>query len=193
MNEYKAVKIALIGSAGIGKSSLGHYLTNQGFDREYVSTIGVDMMNAYVHNEKFKISFWDLAGLERFQGIIESFINTSDCLAFCFSVYDPLSVDQMKKRYAYCKEKKMLENKRIIVVALKTDLEHRCLDMGLHFANKHGFTFFTTSSLKKEGKKEIFDHLSSVYNKRGFEVEEPGDLRIYVEEPKFTCPSCCVM
>ena len=95
MNEYKQIKVALIGAAGVGKSSLARLLARESFEHTYTSTIGVNAKFVYLHEEKVKIAVWDLSGQERFKNIIKNFIKTCDMIVFCYAVDDSSYKDMM--------------------------------------------------------------------------------------------------
>lgn len=66
-------KIALIGDGGVGKTSIcEHYLGN-GFNTQYLLTVGADlaMRDDRVDGFPVRYQIWDLAGQKRFDGVRE--------------------------------------------------------------------------------------------------------------------------
>lgn len=70
-NVDKFIKICLIGSSGVGKTSLIRMLTNQEYSEDVASTIGFDFtfLEKTIKNYTIRYQFWDSAGQERYQSI----------------------------------------------------------------------------------------------------------------------------
>lgn len=71
------LKILLIGSSSVGKSSLLLRFTEDEFlgPEEASATIGIDykLKSITVGGKKFKLSIWDTAGQERFRTLTSSY------------------------------------------------------------------------------------------------------------------------
>ena len=69
------LKVLIIGESGTGKSSLLLRFTDDIFDTEIGSTIGVDfkVKTLTIHGDIFKIALWDTAGQERFRTLTPSY------------------------------------------------------------------------------------------------------------------------
>jgi len=90
-NELKydfLVKILLIGSSGVGKSSISNKFVKQEFITDTISTIGVDLkIKTIKYKDKlFKCQLWDTAGHERFKSITSSYYRGSDCAIVVFDL-----------------------------------------------------------------------------------------------------------
>ncbi|KAJ0409113.1 hypothetical protein P43SY_002247 [Pythium insidiosum] len=68
-------KLLLIGDAGVGKSSMLLRFTDDTFDDNLQSTIGVDfkVKMMQVDGKKIKMTIWDTAGQERFRTLTSSY------------------------------------------------------------------------------------------------------------------------
>ena len=68
-------KLLLVGDAGVGKSSILLRYTDDTFDENLQSTIGVDfkVKHLVVSNKRVKMTVWDTAGQERFRTLTSSY------------------------------------------------------------------------------------------------------------------------
>ncbi len=79
MNAYK-FKIIVVGSQGVGKTSLIRRFVENKFKEEYTTTIGTDItlknvdVSFGVITYQNRLMLWDLAGQPRYETIAESFI-----------------------------------------------------------------------------------------------------------------------
>lgn len=70
-----AFKYIIVGDAAVGKSSIMKRYTDDVFQYDNVSTIGVDFStkNLLIENKNIQIQIWDTAGQERFRSIIRQY------------------------------------------------------------------------------------------------------------------------
>lgn len=168
MNGYKQVKVALIGAAGVGKTSLATMLNREAVYQSYISTIGIDIKFVYVHDDKVKIALWDLSGQLRFKEIIREFVKTSEMLIFCYDASDEKTYDQVVRLYRKYDREGYTKDKNLILVATKCDKvnnnEYELL--GLDFNAKTGAKFIRTSAYTKLGREELISHISCLVTPR---------------------------
>ncbi|CDJ47417.1 Rab1-prov protein, related [Eimeria brunetti] len=69
------LKLLLIGDSGVGKSSLLLRFTEDKYDEQQLSTIGVDFRIRYmtIEGTRLKLAIWDTAGQERFKTLTASY------------------------------------------------------------------------------------------------------------------------
>lgn len=81
------LKIVILGSAGVGKSSLLLRYIDDIFEDSYVCTIGVDfkVRTIQVQEKTVKMQLWDTAGQEKFKQITSSYFKGSHG---CLAVFD---------------------------------------------------------------------------------------------------------
>ncbi len=67
------LKVLLIGDGGVGKTAIRERYLGNGFDTEYMLTIGADFAKRddFVYGTPVRYQIWDLAGQERFDGVRE--------------------------------------------------------------------------------------------------------------------------
>ena len=66
-------KLVVIGSSGVGKSSLMMRFADDKFEDAYKNTIGVDFKfkTIEINKKRVKIQIWDTAGQERYRSICQ--------------------------------------------------------------------------------------------------------------------------
>ncbi|KAJ1448352.1 putative Rab18 family GTPase [Pelagophyceae sp. CCMP2097] len=90
MSDYDhLLKILLIGDAGVGKSSILLRFTDDTFDQNLGSTIGVDFKVKLVQTDdgkRVKMTLWDTAGQERFRTLTSSYYRGAHGIIFVYDV-----------------------------------------------------------------------------------------------------------
>ncbi|KAM0676602.1 Ras- protein Rab-30 [Binucleata daphniae] len=87
--DYKYLfKIILIGNSGVGKTCLIKRYTDQSYQPNYTSTIGVDfkIKTISVGGESVKLQIWDTAGQERFRTITNSYYRGAHGIIIVFDL-----------------------------------------------------------------------------------------------------------
>lgn len=124
MEECK-VKVAFVGDAKVGKSSIISSFLFGSSSAEYEETIGVDFFSKNVFLEKLmvRMQIWDLSGHERFRELIPSYIRDAQALVV---VYDVSNRESFTRTTAWVKViKEAAVPKVIVLVGSKTDTESR--------------------------------------------------------------------
>ena len=167
------LKITLIGSSGVGKSSLIFHFINNSYNEIKIATIGCDKFNKIetIRNQDIILNIWDTAGQERFRSLSPMFIKNSD---ICILIYDITNEDSFNdlKKYWLDLVRNNLSNIIIGVVANKIDLYAEEVvneQTGRSFAEKEALFFYMTSAKEYESIKNLFIDLANKYiDKYGF-------------------------
>eukprot|EP00629_Pelagomonadales_sp_RCC1024_P013061 CAMPEP_0119275770 /NCGR_PEP_ID=MMETSP1329-20130426/14382_1 /TAXON_ID=114041 /ORGANISM="Genus nov. species nov., Strain RCC1024" /LENGTH=198 /DNA_ID=CAMNT_0007276183 /DNA_START=213 /DNA_END=806 /DNA_ORIENTATION=- len=82
------LKVLLIGDAGVGKSSMLLRFTDNTFDENLGSTIGVDFKVKMVEagGKRIKLTLWDTAGQERFRTLTSSYYRGAQGIILVYDV-----------------------------------------------------------------------------------------------------------
>jgi small GTP-binding protein len=118
----------LIGDGGVGKTAIRERYLGQGFESQYVMTIGADfaMQDDIINGKKIRYQIWDLAGQDRFDGVRNVYYRGTHGALLVFDVTRPDSYftipKWVKELWGYNGNKKI----PVVLVANKIDLRDSC-------------------------------------------------------------------
>lgn len=163
----------------MGKTCLLISFTQDSFDSEMRSTIGVDLKVKIMHkrDKRIKLTIWDTAGQERFRTLTSAYYRGAQGVILVYDVTDRGSFDHISE---WLKEVDIFTTKENVVKVLvgnKIDLDARRMvsrQEGSDFARKHGMLFFEASAKTRNGVHAAFEEL----------VEKILDSPALLEEPR---------
>lgn len=104
MNQEKAVydyilKIVIIGSSGVGKTSVLSRYTDDRMNETHLTTIGIDfkIKTLNVNGRSVKLQLWDTAGQERFESLVENYFRGAKGVVYVFSLTDNRSFEAIPR------------------------------------------------------------------------------------------------
>lgn len=164
-------KYIIVGSSGVGKSSLLLRFTDNRFPINPEMTIGVEFGAKIINidNNDIKLQIWDTAGQEAFRSITRSYYRNS---AGALLVYDVTKRETFDHAVKWLEDIKNNNSNKFLVIMLignKCDLEYKrqvSTQEGRQFAKDHGL-LFAESSAKSENNNvsEIFNLVAvNIYN-----------------------------
>ncbi|CAH8597560.1 unnamed protein product [Heterobilharzia americana] len=201
-------KIVLIGDSGVGKTNLRSRFTNDQFNLDSKSTIGVDFAtkNVTIDGKVVKAQIWDTAGQERYRAITSAYYRGA---VGALLVYDISKRNTFTNLNRWLNELKEYASNDVVIMLVgnKCDLKHlRCTitEDGKRFAEEHGMSFMETSALDSFNVDEAFyQTLKTIYNVvssyPSFDEEESKIVptnNLPVEKPNLKEPQrqkfCCI-
>ncbi|CAO1625737.1 unnamed protein product [Parajaminaea phylloscopi] len=183
------LKILLIGSSSVGKSSLLLRFTEDEFlpADETSATIGIDykLKSIVVAGKKFKLSIWDTAGQERFRTLTSSYYRGAQGVIVVYDVTSRASFDALPAWFNELETFATTPDVVKCVVGNKVDKDFSRVvteEEGKAFAESRGAIFVEASAKKGTGVKGAFDDLvdtiistPSLWESQPNTATRPGD------------------
>ncbi|CAH7673757.1 GTP-binding protein yptV3 [Phakopsora pachyrhizi] len=160
----QTLKLLLIGSSSVGKSSLLLRFADEGFlpPEESSATIGVDfkVKMMFRRGKRYRITIWDTAGQERFRTLTSSYYRGAQGVLLVYDVTDRESFEALP---SWSSELDTFTHAPADVVRVivgnkvdKRDLRVVSSEEGRAFAEDNKALFFETSVKTKMGVEEVF-------------------------------------
>jgi small GTP-binding protein len=190
----ETLKYIVIGSSGVGKTSILMRFDSEVFREDVQPTIGVDFFVATVNvgGSPFKLHLWDTAGQERFRSISKSYFRSAMGVLIVFDLTDRKSFDDMTQWltdvHNLCDP-----NVAVTLFGNKRDLEDsRAVSRSeaASFASLHQLKYFETSALLGDNISEaIHDSVASLLSRRQRNAGARSPVDLHPEtQPIVVCP-----
>lgn len=154
-------KIVMTGDSGVGKSCILSRFTQNEFNAESKSTIGVEFCtkNIKIEEHMVRAQVWDTAGQERYRAITCAYYRGA---AGALITYDITNLKTFNNIERWLNELKTLSSVDIVVILVgnKLDLTNmRAVDAedAQQFAEKHNMLFIETSALDSTNIEKVFN------------------------------------
>ena len=190
-------KIILVGDSGVGKTSILNKYSEEEFMEAYSETVGIDFKTKVVYMEKekkyIKLNIFDLAGAERFKGIVKNYYKKVDGIVFIYDVTNMTSFDSIKIKVEEVKF--YSPNAERILVGNKSDSNKRKVEyeVGLNEANRLGMTFIETSAKSNYNVFDAFMYITkNIFNNgKSDEPQITKDKKLTIKNTKISKKSKC--
>ncbi len=161
--DIPVMKVAIVGDANVGKTSLVRQYSEGKFEISRVATLGADFQTKVVELPRgaVKLSIWDMGGQKHFAPVRRVFYSGTVAAAL---VYDVTSLESLQNLETW-REEVMSEstNRNFLVVANKVDLEPSIPNgTGARFAEIIRAKHFETSALDGRGIEAVFLELAKL-------------------------------
>ncbi|XP_012274775.1 ras-related protein RABF2b [Orussus abietinus] len=153
-------KVVVLGSQGVGKTSVVTRYVQKVFNHQVNPTIGASFFTCkmYLEETRIKLQVWDTAGQERFRSMAPMFYRNASAALLVFDLTDAKSFDAIQTWVNELK-RNVDEAMVLAVVGNKSDLfkERKVSsDEGWNYSMKIGATYHETSALHDEGVEQVF-------------------------------------
>ena len=173
-----SIKLALLGDAGVGKTSLRRRWMGESFKESHLPTIGVDFSVRIVSEEGMDVEFqiWDMSGQELFRPVRERFLAGSQAILYVYDVTNSLSLHRIKYWYQEAKDaigEERFPNVCSLLIGNKIDLiadPSKTLSEAEEIAKElvtckvkgeeTEKSIFLTSALTGENVEEVFSYIT---------------------------------
>jgi len=158
-------KLILCGDFQVGKTSLSRRFVENRFERDYISTIGVQLSKKTVllsEKTKLNIIIWDIGGQEQFTLNRAKFYNGANAAFIVVDRTRPNNLNSVEKWFKDIK-KTVLRDIPVIIVGNKSDLTDEIViseEDIKEVAKQFGFHYILTSALTGENVNDAFLYIA---------------------------------
>ena len=144
-------KIVLLGSGGVGKTAFVRSIRDNGFPKDYVGTVGAEVHPDIIDDKT--VTFWDVAGQEKYQGLKSSYIKDADICILFFDLTHKKSYRDVHEHYVTALQH--APHARFILVGSKSDLPRVVEDVTFH-VDRH-MPYVEISAKTRDGIQQLMD------------------------------------
>ncbi len=176
------IKVIILGSVGVGKTSLVTRYKTKKFVKNITSTSGSNfvIVEKTFNNKKYLLNIWDTAGQEKYNSLTQTFIQGSKIIILVYSIIEEKSFNDLDSWLKLVKDKIGEKGYSIGIAANKSDLyaQSQVSDIeGKKYAKKINAAWKLTSALEaNKGIDDLIDELLMSYliieEKEGFNCDD---------------------
>ena len=164
------VKCVLLGSSGVGKSSIIYRYVTNGWDENVQATLGAAFMDKQVtfKGQLFKFQIWDTAGQEKYAPLAQMYYKDATVALLVYDITSKESFNNLKMWQTQLEEKGP-KNVILTVLGNKYDLVSESevsSTEGEAFAKGANAQFYKTSAKENVGVHEAFEAICEELYKR---------------------------
>jgi small GTP-binding protein len=172
-----AIKTAICGDSGVGKTSLCLRLVGKEPPLTYISTIGLDLECKILPERRIMIHYWDLAGNRKYEPLTVLYMKNISFIILVYSVENLESVDRIVE--IYNDYKNINPPKKFIIVGTHCNSQsehHKC---GIEFAQKQNLPHFLVDNKNNKGFNVIQEYILNNH----FPLQSPKKRLSCMENP----------
>jgi len=164
-------KIIVIGDPAVGKTSLLRNFSDEGFESEYIATVGVNITKEKVsikndigEEKEVSLMIWDIAGQPQFYMLHRPYFNGADGMLLVYDITRSSSFSNVNNWYS-TSVKYGLSGIPRVLIGNKIDLKDEkkiIVPMAEHLSQKLNAPFFETSALTGENVSDIFHKIAEL-------------------------------
>merc|ERR1712086_205042 len=164
------IKLLLIGDSGVGKSCLLCRYSDDVFNSNFITTIGIDfkIRTIELDGAKIKLQIWDTAGQERFRTITQAYYRGAMGILLVYDVTDDKSFNNIR---TWMRNIEQHANEQVVKILLgnKCDMPDKKMvtwEQGNDLAKEYGIMFFETSAKTNVKVDEAFTAIARAIKDR---------------------------
>ena len=194
------IKVVILGSVGVGKTSLITRYKTRKFIKNIPSTSGSNFVNItkIINSKKYILNIWDTAGQEKFNSLTQTFIKNAKIVLLIYSIIDKKSFQDLDTWLNLVKERNGEKGYLLGIAANKSDLYEQSEvsdGEGKKYAKKIKAIWKLTSALKEnKGIDELIDELLNNYINIVQKESNFDDVTIKLDKSSFSKKNetgCC--
>ena len=185
MSAKYIIKILTLGDTSVGKSSIVLRFTEEKFDDNQFSTIGIDFKTKFIKrgDSSVKVLIWDTAGQEKFQNIARQYYKGANGVLLIYDIGNRKSFQRIDFWLKELKDNNRLEELFICLVGNKIDMEDKreiTREEGQKYAKDNNIIFFEVSAKTGDGINLLFDKVINGSMEKVFSVieKDEGDDKV---------------
>ena len=185
MSAKYIIKILTLGDTSVGKSSIVLRFTEEKFDDNQFSTIGIDFKTKFIKrgDSSIKVLIWDTAGQEKFQNIARQYYKGANGVLLIYDIGNRKSFQRIDFWLKELKDNNRLEELFICLVGNKIDMEDNreiTREEGEKYAKDNNIIFFEVSAKTGDGINLLFDKVINGSMEKVFSVieKDEGDDKV---------------
>ena len=194
-DENEAIKIIVIGDQSVGKSCLILRYTEEIFDQNTMSTIGIAFRKKIVNidNRETKVTIFDTAGHERFRQITKYFYHGCKGIIIVYDVNVKTTFESVSK---WIESLSKIENEvEVLIIGNKIDLERNVtLEELKNVALENKTLYMETSAMTGENVNKAFEViLKRINEKKLLKMSKTIESTLIITEktPVVKKSKCC--
>ena len=164
MSARYIIKLLTLGDTNVGKTSVVLRFSDDKYNDNQLSTIGVDFRTKYMKlgENSVKVLIWDTAGQERFKNIAKQYYRGANGVLLIYDVCKRKSLEKIGFWLEELKTYNNIDELCIYLVGNKIDLEGKRVitkEEGQKYAEDNQINYFEVSAKTGEGIHDLFNDI----------------------------------
>ena len=174
----KKIKLILVGSEAVGKTSLMNQYIDKTFTESYLMTMGSDktLKKINIDGKVVSLEIFDTVGQPDYRAVNKIFMKNTDIALIIYDITNRKSFEELTNWIYSVNQSNNNKNVIFGIAANKSDLyEQKVIDKkeGEEFAKNNNALFFETSAKDYDSVENVFLTLSEEYIKNQEKEKKP--------------------
>ena len=192
------IKIIILGSSEVGKTSIFDRYFNNEFRENQLATVGIDFQTKFFKFDGMNIKgvYTDTAGQEKFRAISVNYLKPANGVILVFDITKEDTFDAIEEWLKYLKDNNK-DNIEKILIGNKLDLENNrkvSKEDAEAFAKSNGCQYFECSAKTGQNINEALDEIARItfLSKKGkTEGDKDKNIVLNKNSPGAKKKKCC--